>query len=205
MTDQPFQSTASNTAQIPLTMQGGDAAAPVAALAYFTPVVASAGGVWREQNVVVLANGAILPDRCVKCNCENDLKRVNKKMTWAPPWCIALILLNVIIMLIVYLCVQKSMRVNLAICKKHRSQRTQNILITWGIILASIVGMIGSAALQSGPLIVVSIVVFLGGIIYGFVTVPILKPKKIDKNYAWLKGAGNEFLQSIPDVSAPVY
>ena len=40
-------------------------------------------------------------------------------------------------------------------------------------------------------------VVFLAAVIYGIVGSRIVYPRKIDATYAWIKGAGSEFLESI--------
>ena len=40
------------------------------------------GGLWRQGRWLMVRNGAVFPDRCVKCNVPVDGCRVKQKLTW---------------------------------------------------------------------------------------------------------------------------
>lgn len=43
------------------------------------------GDVWRDGKLLVMRHGAVLPDRCVKCNAPAEGRRKRKSVQWSEP------------------------------------------------------------------------------------------------------------------------
>jgi hypothetical protein len=185
--------------------------APVIAYAtpaqYYVPV-----GVCREGNLVVLPkNFSTLPQRCVKCNGEvSGPYHWNKTLYWHNPALYIMILFpGLLIYAIVAIIVRKSAKVDASLCEHHGRQRGNRILTGWLIAVGGIASII--AAIYFGNLpnsdptqILGPILGWLGGLMilfslfWAIFAVRVLRPQKIDDRFAWLAGAGPEFLDSLP-------
>jgi hypothetical protein len=178
-----------------------------AVLPYATPTVHHAAGAWRGGAQLIITKNIQLPDRCVKCNAPGDGRMWNKMLYWHNPALYILIVFpGLLIYAIVAVCVRQKAQVGAFLCPVHRAKRKRTLLIVWLLValgLAAFIGGImlvgeretegvGLAALCSG------IVLMIGSGIFAAVATPLLSPAKMDGNYAWLKGAGSEFLATFP-------
>ena len=128
---------------LPVNQAAGPPPAPV--IPYQTPAsYVPAIGMWREGELAVAALNVPFPMRCVKCNAQltaDEMKR--KPMYWVNPGFYATLLLGLLLGAIIILCVRKKTDVTFGICRVHRAQRRNKILIGWLIAFAGI----GSLAL----------------------------------------------------------
>jgi len=100
------------------------------------------GGVWRDNDVVVLTPQAALPCRCVKCNEPVDEPTKERKIYWHHPAIYILVLINIFIYAIVALIVRKTATINPGLCKAHRSKRNIAIAGGWaGSIIGIVLGI----------------------------------------------------------------
>lgn len=178
---------------------------PPQPLSYATPVqpmVATAA--WRRGDQLITTRTISLPDACVRCN-QPGVKRFRKDLYWHEPWIYLLILPGLLIYAICAIALRKKATVECSLCPAHAKKRMTRILITWLIVLAAIgcwvlaaMGMndaFGRAYRDMSALFIpLGILVVIGAAVYAAIVLPILKPKKIDEQYAYLKGAGPEFL-----------
>jgi hypothetical protein len=188
------------------------APAPVVPLAYHTPPSLDrdlhASGIWREGNRMVVSLGYVGPDVCVKCNAPAEGYRWRKNVSWAHPAYIALFLVHPVVYLIVYFIVRKRMRVDMGMCPKHKSRGILFIVLAIVLIFGFLLGVPIALTLMHNPpnaLIAALVGLMILGIFGGIVLVvlaPTLRPRRIDERFAWLSGAGPEFLATLPTSTA---
>ena len=73
------------------------------------------------------------------------------------------------------------------------------MMIGWGIFLASIALMVVSAVAEFWGGFGLSWILILTGLIWAVAATPVLRPQKIDDKTAWLKAAGQAFIDSLPE------
>jgi hypothetical protein len=154
---------------------------------------------WRNQKVLVMIPDSALPPRCVKCNEPAHEPTKLRKVYWHNPAVYLLILINIIIYAIVAAIVRKRARVAAGLCAAHKKRRRLALTFAWiGLLLGpALIGM-GVADSSLAVAAAVGALVTLGGAIAGIVMARVVYAQKIDKNYVWLKGCGDPFLDSLP-------
>ncbi|HUR53112.1 MAG TPA: hypothetical protein VMZ71_03200 [Gemmataceae bacterium] len=186
----------------------GYAGQPV--LQYASPSAYAVVAVWRDAGGLVMAKGAVGPDRCVKCNAPAEGYLLTRKLSWHPPLLFFLILFpGLLIYAIVALCVQKKGQVTVGVCPVHRRARARNALIAWGSALLG-AGLFTAALVVNANTrwpddstfavvgIVAGLLLLAFGAFYGVVAVPIVTARKIDDRYVYLNRAGRAFLDTLP-------
>ena len=155
-------------------------------------------GVWRLGSRVVTAVNHDLPDRCFKCNAPTQ-KKLKRKLYWHHPAWYFMILAGLLIYVIVAICVRKTSVTHVGLCPHHAKRRWILIATTWGGVLASVFLFFASANFENpGPCVITGVVLLLASIVTGILARPIA-PVKIDQEHVHLKGAGSEFLTSLPE------
>jgi len=103
--------------------------------------------------------------------------------------------------IIAVLFVRRTAVIHPGLCEVHRTKRRRAIWIAWALILLSFV--LWWAAFRGRDvdfaLFWLGIATLVAGAIWGVRGSTILAPQKIDKRYAWLKGASPAFLNELPD------
>lgn len=191
------------------------AAPPLAVLPYATPLppaFVGYAGAWRgrEDGQLVVTKSVELPDRCVKCNAPGDGRRLRRTLYWHHPALYLVILAGVLIYAVVALVVRQQATVVVSLCPVHAAARRRGILVASLIALAG-VGSICGAVVVFGDrnfsdytpfLVTGGILLLLAGAIYGAVRTRLLSAARMQGPYAWLKGAGPEFLETFPPTGA---
>ena len=161
-------------------------AAPKTDLVADGPSPEDTDDIWRDGKLLVFRKGAVLPDRCLKCNEPAGGYRFTRNVSWHEPNWIILILLGPLIYIIVALCIRKQAKVSAGLCERHRRLRVRAIAIGWLAGLGGI-GVIVLGASNEWPAVTIAGVdTFFFGLIYGIVGSQVFSPKKIDKYYVWL-------------------
>ena len=168
------------------------------------PIAVEEQGAWRhEGTLIVRTRGALLPGRCVKCNAPVD-HWVRRKLSWHHPALYILILAGIFWYVVLAVLLRKTAQLHLPLCSEHRSKLRRSMLVMWMIILAA-AGMWVLAAIwdpremgMKWLLFFVGALTLLVGVIYGLRRSRVLKPIRIDDNFAWLKGASPQFLSELP-------
>ena len=164
-------------------------------------------GPWRDGRRLVTTHAMVLPDYCVKCNAPAGGFRLTKSYSWHSPWLYLLTPLYLVIYIIVAAIMRKTATITFGLCRHHRRRRVRAMLIGWAIGLFAIAqfcygvhlssihvrydrlgGIIASAALLEG---------LVGGAIGIYLSRTFIV-KRIDRQYAWFKGACDDFLNSLP-------
>jgi hypothetical protein len=182
---------------------------PPLTLNYATPVIGVENNLLAQSGGQLVAPRTVeLPAVCIKCNAP-EVRRYKKTVHWHHPAIYLVLLANIIIYAIVAAVVQKKATYTCGLCAMHVQNRKRNILIAWLIALAGLgVLVLGIVAVNRGFgrewtdagvfLVIGGIATILGALILGVVVSPILRPKKIDQNYAYYGGAAQSFLEPLP-------
>ena len=185
---------------------------PMQPLPYATPMgygqYQQATGAWQDGVRLVTTALVTLPDRCVKCNAPAFGKPLRKKYYWHNPWLYVMILLpGLLIYAIVAMIVRKSATIDFCLCAEHRRRRSTWLAITWGICLAAVAMLIVGIGLMmkgratesiGGIMAICFLPTIIIGAVIGLTGLQVLSPTKIDERYAWFKGAGMDFLNTLP-------
>jgi hypothetical protein len=156
---------------------------------------------WRYQKLLVMISDTALPPRCVKCNEPADEPTKVRKVYWHHPGVYLVILVNIIIYAIVGAIVRKRALVAAGLCAAHKKRRRRGIIFAWGGFVTG-VGLLtwgfGNEGGIGGLSVIAGLLLLLASILTGINMTRIVYAQKIDKNCAWLKGCGPEFLDSLP-------
>ena len=168
-------------------------------------------GIWRDGDLLVVHRNATLPDICVKSN-ELASKRIHRKFYWHSPILFLLILLHLLIYAVVALLVRKKHELDIPVSDETASKRTNGILFGWligGLGIAMLIGGIvflansqrGDALLGVYAVIMLGgFIVMLIGLVVGSRYANILIPKKMNQHATWFKGAGADFVRTLPEI-----
>lgn len=178
---------------------GGGIPAAQPVLGYASPQQPAAAGLpaWREGKLLVALDNARLPDCCVKCGRPGGGRPFRRVYHWHHPALYLTILAGLLVYVIVAVCVQKKGAVHVALCDRHLARRRNGMLVGWLVALSAVVFWVLAAQLNEALLVAPGILAFVGGLVTVAVSSRILSPKRIDRGYLWLNGAGEEFLATL--------
>jgi hypothetical protein len=177
---------------------------PVETLHYFNPAASAVPApAWRTGNTLVLSKEAVLPERCVKCNVPTD-RRFRRRMTWYPWYLLILFIApyGPLILLVLYLVLRRTMRVDLGVCPRHLRLRRALIAAAFVTLLAAIYALVYSVGHQSKiALLLFGLLSILSATIAS--SARILRPTQIDDHNGYFRGASPDFLDSLPGIANP--
>ena len=156
------------------------------------------GGVWRDNDRLVMSKDAALPDRCVKCNRPANGLRLKRNLYWHNPLIYVLILVGFLVYLIVALIVRKTATVNIPLCEAHLARRRNTLIAGWLLILLGLAGFIFAVANNYPMLLLGAALIILAGFIFAIAAARIVIPTKIDDRFVWLKGINKDYLDQFP-------
>lgn len=150
---------------------------------------------------MVVVPKAVLPDRCVKCNAPAEAYKRRISMSWHSPMAYLFLLLGLLPYIIAALLMTKRLTVHVGVCPEHKRKRLLAEVWTTLTVLAGIGLLVAAITIDgAGVLALAGFAVLLAALVYGLVAVRIVTPKKIDKQFAWVKGVSPDFLAQLPDV-----
>jgi hypothetical protein len=170
------------------------------------PTNYSGAGLWRDSTMLVLRKEAELPDRCMACNQPADGRRLKQTFYWHPPAYYLLVLINLIVYVLVAMMVRKSAKLEIGICERHQRQRFRAAIVGWVGTPLGILAIASAGASRSGAptFLIVGIGLLLFSLIFAIVRRQLVSPKRIDRNFVWLKGVHPDYLTEYPDWPGPV-
>lgn len=159
---------------------------------------------YREGKLLVVPAGSSIPPNCVKCGTPTSDK-LRMKFHWHSSWLYLLIFAGLIIYLIVALIVQKKVNLEVPFCSAHRSCRTRMNITGAGLLIASVPASFVLAALDvdGGWIALIAVVLAFSGLVVLALVGSSFCPVYIDESYATFKGAGEQFLVTLPSSSIP--
>jgi hypothetical protein len=157
----------------------------------------------RVADTLVTPLRVELPDRCVKCNGDTQGYRLTKTLYWHPPLFYLFLLLNALIYVIAAALARKKAIVSFGLCPEHRDQRRNAIQLAWLLVVGSLVIVALAIRADINEAAVFALLPFgiLSAAVVGITRGSVLRPERINKDHAVLKGAGPRFLDSIQEGS----
>jgi hypothetical protein len=169
-------------------------------MATLAPGIANPGSAYRVGKILVVPAGAALPPRCVKCGVPVPGQFPAKNFRWHPSWVYLLIFIGVLFYIILALVMQKTARIAVPFCTRHRSWRTNMNIVAAVLLLGWIPEWVVLANLQvdGGWIALVTCSMILAGLIVLVIVSNSFSPVFIDRDRAKFKGAGESFLATLP-------
>ena len=174
---------------------------------------------WRDNKLLKARKGAILPDRCFKCNAPADGYQFSRMLTWASPlWAYTInsvspLLCGLIPYVMIYPFVCWRGKITAGFCPRHRKRRSRAFLGAWLLGLAgfllffvtAVARALGGSAAEPGTLenilLLTGCLVVFAAIIGGFFATRVLVPARMDEDFIWLKRVAPEYLATFSDWS----
>jgi hypothetical protein len=157
---------------------------------------ASVEAVLVDGRDLVVYSGTRLAPFCVVTNeavADEDMR--TKQYVWCPPWVLALILLNVLILLIGYLATRKKCVLTFGLHPDVRRKRRNRLFVKLAVVLL-FAGLIAVAvAFDNSDLIAVAGVLFGVALIVALIGNAPLRVVKHDNGRFWIRGCSAEFLR----------
>jgi hypothetical protein len=101
---------------------------------------------------------------------------------------------------IIAICIQKSGKIQVSLCPEHRRRRRYHILGAWLCAGAGVGGIVVAVTQDNGYFALAGSLLLIGAGVWGIIGPAILKPKRIDNNFMWLRGACGPFLETLPEL-----
>jgi len=166
------------------------------------PHAGDAEGIWRQGNLLVMRKGAVLPDRCVKSNVATQ-RKLKRSLSWHHPAIFLSIIISLCVYVILAVILSKKAVIHIGLSDEWFGKRSRAIIVGWcSVLLAAVMVIAGIALVDRNDyfaiLIVIGVVVFLIGAIFGLTASRMVSPTRIDDTYVWLKGVNPEYLATLP-------
>jgi hypothetical protein len=165
--------------------------------AFVRPSTGNQSGLRVEGDQLVVSSGAMLPPRCVKTNEPVVGVPLTKTLYWAHPALYILVLFNLLIFAIVYLCVRKRCDLTFYVSPDAAKKRTTRMIYAAGAALLGFLLIFGGIAEHSLGIAVFGGVLILVGLVIASVFSNVLTIATHKNGEFWIKGCGPEFLDSI--------
>ncbi|HKV39507.1 MAG TPA: hypothetical protein VJX67_09865 [Blastocatellia bacterium] len=149
---------------------------------------------FREGKYLVVHETADLPDRCIKCNAPANGTRLTKKFSWHHPALALLVLVCVPAYLIAAFVTRQTAVVSLGFCDVHFQRRRMAGIITFIMVVGSIVAILTGLATDSDGLAGLGFLALVASIVPGIVFRRYTAVTKIDNKYVWMTGINKEYL-----------
>jgi len=162
------------------------------------PALDHSRGLWRDGDILVVKKGAPFPPRCVKTNQPTSFF-LKRELHYNSPWVYLTVFLGLLILVIVALVTRKSATLHVGLSEEYNRERKRAILTAWMIALSGIGLFVAGIGYEQAVALSVGIFAFVGAIIYGTIKGRVISAKKIDDQFAWVKGVCPEFLDQLPE------
>jgi len=168
------------------------------------PLEFNAFGLWREGKRLVARKDTAFPDRCIKCNAPASGYRLKRTVYWhhAAYYLLLLLLpfycLGLVVFVITSMAVRKKMVFEVGLCEKHRRRRWVAVTACVGGTIIGLGMLVTSSFNDHVWLAMAGATSILVGVIWGVVSGRIVEATKMDDEQAWLRGAGPEYLNQLP-------
>lgn len=172
------------------------------------PAQYAAVGMWRKGSTLVIDKRYPLPPRCIFSG-QPAVDYVEVTLSWHPPWWSVFILLGALPYVLIAAAISEKAQLRLGLSREWAEFRT-SLMIWFGVISGCCaLGLAGGIAAAAGieeplgpslgvPLIILSVLTFLGTSIYAVVRMQTVHPVEIDEHYAHVSGVSEEFLRDLP-------
>jgi hypothetical protein len=167
------------------------------------------GQIFQKGKLLIVHNMATFPDRCVKSN-EPTTERLKRKLSWHHPLIFLLLLVNLLIYVLVAMIVRKTAVLQIPLAARYKAARIRWMLIAWSMALLSlalfVVGLATTdqvADALSAFLLLQFPLAIIAALFIGLFGCRVIYARKIDDQYVWIGGTGEEFRRSFPEWPYP--
>jgi hypothetical protein len=170
-------------------------------MSIFTSGIGNIATPYRDGKILVVPSGCSLPATCVKCGSPVSGKLLAKTFRWHSAGWYFLIFLGLIFYVIAALIVQKKVRIDVPLCDAHRSWRT-GMNIAGAVLLVGLIPLsflLMFANVNGGVVALLAIAMVLAGLVVFAIVGSSFTSISIDESCAKFRGAGEQFLSSLPD------
>ena len=148
-----------------------------------------------DGNYLVITSGTVLPPYCIKTNEPVDVEDIQKQeLTWCPPIVGLLILLSGLVLIFVYFLVRQNCLIGFGlspdIARKYKARRKINKIAVFFLFFV----LLFSGATDSMPVMLTTLGLFIGGVVWLFVGHRALAIAKYRQGEYWVTGCSKEFL-----------
>jgi hypothetical protein len=178
-------------------------------------------GPWRDGELLVMHRDAKLPTaQCIKCDEPALGGRMVQKVSYRNPLMNLLCLLilcglpGIVVIVLVFALTDKRAKVGIGLCDRHLFERRLALTIAWLLALAGAavavvcmilsMGMAGYPDGEMAPLVygAIGILIFVAGLAVAAFAAPVVKARKIEGDYVWLKAVSPQYLSRFPALTA---
>lgn len=171
---------------------------------YVLPPPPSTGAVWRDNDTLVMTKNASLPDRCVKCNAPAHGFRLKRNLSWHHPALALLIFVALLIYLVVAMAVSKRATVHLGLCAEHLQRRRNLLIAGWSLLAIGLITPVIAFANEYVGIGLLGIGVVAVAAVWLVLAARVVKVKRIDDQYVWLRGIDANYLAQFPSLQGVV-
>lgn len=156
-------------------------------------------GAWQHGRLLVLAEHATLPDRCIVCNRPAEGLTLDKTLYWHTPFLLALLALNPFIYALLAFFFKRSRPVGLPICAIHRRRRTVMGWLGIGLLLAFPVCALLGISLSDPRMLLPGLLASLGGLLVLLLGRNEVWAYRLTESHAFIWGSNAEWLKPLPE------
>jgi hypothetical protein len=156
----------------------------------------------RRGNVLVVPRGVDkLPPACVKCGADRELTALKRTYYWHHP-ALYVLLLSPLIYAIVALIVRQRIKLEISLCRRHRTRRSRLLWSGLAVLLLSIplgvaIGKLGAGDFAIALGVLVGALSFLAALVLLVIGSQTMSPQRIDDREATFKGVAESFLERL--------
>ncbi len=154
-------------------------------------------GLSRKGRYLVLKPESVWPSRCIKCNSETDYKK-QTTLVYVNPWIYLSLLINLLVTIILTLIFRKKFIVHIPLCAEHSKKRRNYLIFQWLLVALLLASIVVGVVTEEQAMAVVCIFLFLV-IVISAIFGRLAYAAKFKKGYLWIKGAGRNYLDSLPE------
>jgi drug/metabolite transporter (DMT)-like permease len=162
-------------------------------------VLPSAHHFWRKGKLLITEKGAVLPDRCIKCNGPIEGRRIAKILYWHPPWVYLLLLVTLLLYVVVALIIRKKAPIVVPICDRHYHVRLVAIISAWLAGIGGLAVFFYGLSQADGVMAIIGILGIIAGAVIYSVKGVLVSARKLTEEHLWVHGCGPEYLKAFAE------
>jgi len=154
-------------------------------------------GMGRKGRYLVLKPEADWPSRCIKCNSETDYRK-QTTLVYLNPWIYLSLLINLLVLIFLALIFRKKFTVQIPLCAEHSKKRRNYLIFQWILVAILLAAILAGIVTEEKSLAIVCVFLFLV-VVLSAIFGRLAYAAKYKKGYLWIRGAGRNYLDSLPE------
>lgn len=158
-------------------------------------------GMWRDGPVLVMGRKAAFPGRCIKCNAETP-RRLTRRLSWHHPAWYVLLVLNFILYAVAVIFVHHQVKIEFGLCQTHRRRWIFSVAAGLLLCVGGFATLVFSVVTATDIASEIGVAMLIGGLVGAVFGCRLVSARRIDRRWMRIAGAGQPFLNSLPDLPA---